>query len=43
MLRADRNILAQQIDDMPITELKKKTIKQHAGIDAIELFPEEDE
>jgi len=40
--KADRNILAKQIDDMPITEIKKGVIKQHAGIDAIELFPEGD-
>ena len=41
--KADRNILAKQIDDLAITELKKNTIKQHAGIGAIELFPEKDD
>ena len=41
--KADRNVLAEQIDNYPITELKKKTLKQHAGMDAIELFPEADE
>jgi len=41
--KADRNTLAAQIDSYPITELKKKTLKQHAGIEAIELFEETDE
>lgn len=41
--KADRNELARQIDDMPITELKKAKLKQHAGIEAIELFEDTDD
>ena len=40
--KANRNILAEQIDSMPITELKKSELKQHAGIETINLFVEDE-
>lgn len=39
--KADRNILADQIDKMAITELKKKRLKGEAGIGDLELFEDE--
>lgn len=41
--KANRNVLGKQIDALSITELKKARLKQHASIDAIELFPEDNE
>jgi hypothetical protein len=41
--KADRNVLANQIDNMPITELKKQKLKQHAGIESLELFDDDDD
>jgi len=39
---ANRNLLAEQIDSMPITELKKRKLKQEGGIEALELFGEDE-
>lgn len=40
--KADRNVLAEQIDSFAVTELIKKKLKGEASIGSIEIFPEED-
>lgn len=40
--KANRNLLAEQIDAMPITEFKKIKLKQEAGIESLQIFDEDE-
>lgn len=40
--KANRNAIAEQIDSMPITELEKKKLRGESGIEALQLFDEDE-